>query len=158
MHLLWDSGYFSTIFWTPYPLLLSRRLSKFFFKNLVLQKHPLVGAKQLYWNQTSAYVFSCKFAAYIQKTFFWEHFCVAASDSPTLNMKKFECQGLWNLHTILASSCMTIVHAVDFYYSLFIHCFFLETNCGNFQMIQQILFHQRLSMEIALLAKTSPSQ
>ena len=73
MHLLWDSGYFSTIFWTPYPLLLSRRLSKFFFKNLVLQKHPLVGAKQLYWNQTSAYVFSCKFAAYIQKTFFWEH-------------------------------------------------------------------------------------
>ena len=27
-------------------------------------------AKQLYWNHTSAWVFSCKFAAYIQNTFF----------------------------------------------------------------------------------------
>ena len=28
---------------------------------------------QNYWNQTSAWVFSCKFAAYLQNTFFWEH-------------------------------------------------------------------------------------
>ena len=27
-------------------------------------------AKQLYWNHTSAWVFSCKFAAYFQNTFF----------------------------------------------------------------------------------------
>ena len=29
--------------------------------------------KQLYWNDTSAWVFSCKFAAYFQNTFSWEH-------------------------------------------------------------------------------------
>ena len=31
------------------------------------------GAKQLYWNRTSAGVFSCKFAAYTQNTFSEEH-------------------------------------------------------------------------------------
>ena len=35
--------------------------------------------KQLYWNHTSAWVFSCKFAAYFQNTFFKEHLWVAAS-------------------------------------------------------------------------------
>ena len=35
--------------------------------------------KQLYWNRTSAWVFSCKFAAYFQNTFFKEHLWVAAS-------------------------------------------------------------------------------
>ena len=34
---------------------------------------------QLYWNCTSAWVFSCKFAAYFQKTFSQEHLWVAAS-------------------------------------------------------------------------------
>ena len=29
-------------------------------------------AKQLYWNHTSAWVFSCKFAAYFQNTVSWE--------------------------------------------------------------------------------------
>ena len=36
-------------------------------------------AKQLYWNRTSTWVFSCKFAAYFQDTFFSEHLWVAAS-------------------------------------------------------------------------------
>ena len=35
--------------------------------------------KKLYWNHTSAWVFSCKFAAYFQNTFFWEHLWVDAS-------------------------------------------------------------------------------
>ena len=35
--------------------------------------------KQLYWNHTSAWVFSCKFAAYFQNTFSLEHFWRAAS-------------------------------------------------------------------------------
>ena len=30
-------------------------------------------ALQLYSNHTSAWVFSCKFAAYLQNTFLWEH-------------------------------------------------------------------------------------
>ena len=33
-------------------------------------------AKQLYWNCTSAWVFSCKFTAYFQKTFSQEHLWV----------------------------------------------------------------------------------
>ena len=36
-------------------------------------------AKQLRWNCTSAWVFSCKFAAYFQSTFSEEHLWVAAS-------------------------------------------------------------------------------
>ena len=35
---------------------------------------------QLYWNPTSAGVFSCKFDAYFQNTFFHEHLWRAASD------------------------------------------------------------------------------
>ena len=35
--------------------------------------------KQLYWNCTSAWVFSCKFAAYFQNTFYQDHLWVAAS-------------------------------------------------------------------------------
>ena len=36
-------------------------------------------ALQLCWNQTSAWVFSCKFASYFQNIFFQEHLWVAAS-------------------------------------------------------------------------------
>ena len=42
------------------------------------------GVMQLYWNHTSAWVFSCKFAAYFQNTFSWEHLWVTASQSGTL--------------------------------------------------------------------------
>ena len=38
-------------------------------------------AKQLYWNRTSAWVFSCQFAAYFQNTFSYEHLRMAASES-----------------------------------------------------------------------------
>ena len=34
---------------------------------------------QRYWNRTSAWVFSCKFAAYFQNTFSQEHLWIAAS-------------------------------------------------------------------------------
>ena len=37
-------------------------------------------AKQLYWNHTSTWLFSCKNVAYFQNTFFIEHLWVAASD------------------------------------------------------------------------------
>ena len=36
-------------------------------------------AKQLYWNQTSAWMFSCKFAAYFQDIFSQEHLWMAVS-------------------------------------------------------------------------------
>ena len=38
-------------------------------------------AKQFYWNHTSAWVFSCKFAAYFQNTFSSEHLRTAASNT-----------------------------------------------------------------------------
>ena len=38
-------------------------------------------AKQLYWNHTLAWVFSCKFAAYFQNTFSQDRFWRAAPDS-----------------------------------------------------------------------------
>ena len=37
-------------------------------------------AKQRYWNHTSAWVFSCKFATYFQNTFSSEQPWMAASD------------------------------------------------------------------------------
>ena len=40
----------------------------------------VISIKLLYWNRTSAWVFSCKFAAYFRNTFSWEHFWLAASD------------------------------------------------------------------------------
>ena len=36
-------------------------------------------ALQIFWNHASAWVFSRKFAAYFQNTFFKEHFWTAAS-------------------------------------------------------------------------------
>ena len=38
-------------------------------------------ALQLYLNHTSAWIFSCRFAAYLQNIFFQEHIWVAASES-----------------------------------------------------------------------------
>ena len=35
---------------------------------------------QLYWNRTSTWVFFCKFAAYFQNTFSYEHLWTAASE------------------------------------------------------------------------------
>ena len=39
-------------------------------------------SKQLYWNRTSAWVFSCKFSAYFQNTFCYRTPLVAASAQP----------------------------------------------------------------------------
>ena len=36
-------------------------------------------ALQLYWNRISAWMFSCKLAAYFQNTFSYEHLWMAAS-------------------------------------------------------------------------------
>ena len=48
---------------------------------------------QLYWNRTSAWVFSCKFAAYPQNTFSLKHLWVAASANSTK-------LGLWNMRNL----------------------------------------------------------
>ena len=41
-------------------------------------------AEQVYWNRTSAWMFSCKFAAYFQNVFSKEHVWVAASEFNSL--------------------------------------------------------------------------
>ena len=46
-------------------------MQKCYFNNVV---------KQLYWNHASAWVFSCKFAAYFKNTFSSEHLWTAGSD------------------------------------------------------------------------------
>ena len=54
-------------------------------------------AKQLYWNLTSAWVFSCKFAAYFQNTFVWDHLWVATSEKPYLNSIKLDKMSYKNI-------------------------------------------------------------
>ena len=57
--------------------------------------------KQLCWNQTSAWVFSCKFAVYFQNTFYQVHLRVAACGVKTIFSVKFvnklkERTALWD--------------------------------------------------------------
>ena len=47
---------------------------------LFFQTFEFCFALQRYWNNTPAWVFSCKSAAYFQNTFSQEHLWVAASD------------------------------------------------------------------------------
>ena len=56
-------------------------------------------AKQLYWNHTSARVFSCTFAEYFQNNFFDEHLWVAAFDSAiTKYTTTASCTLLWTFY------------------------------------------------------------
>ena len=43
-------------------------------------EHPCRSAISLYWNHIPTWVFSCKFAAYFQNTFSWEHLRAGASE------------------------------------------------------------------------------
>ena len=52
-------------------------------------------ALQLYWNRTSAWMFSCKNAAYFQNTFFLEQFWAAASE----RIKYIE--NIWSIYKLL---------------------------------------------------------
>ena len=79
-------------------------------------KHPLWSAisKQLYWNRTSAWLYSCKLSAYIQSTFFQEHLWMASSEvsgllqiSKILNARR--SIAVWN-------SCRAIVFVHIYYY------------------------------------------
>ena len=83
----WLLGYVSTFT----QLLTSRHssgvLTKRCYENLqiIYRRTPMPKcdfnkvAFQLYWNRTSVWVFSCKFAVYFQSTFSQEHPWVAAS-------------------------------------------------------------------------------
>ena len=52
-------------------------------------------AQRLYWNHTSAWVFSCNFAAYFQNSFFKEHLLVAASVFLRTMMKLSKMKNCW---------------------------------------------------------------
>ena len=63
-------------------------------------EHPfrnVISALQLYWNHTPAWVSSCKFAAYLQNTFFEEHLWMVVSVLVKLSGAStiflFDCNG-----------------------------------------------------------------
>ena len=62
-------------------------------------------AKKLYSNHTSARVFSCKFAAYFQNTFFKEHLWIAASDD-SLFLRYIQ---KWTLLCMLLRECNLVL-------------------------------------------------
>ena len=47
--------------------------------------------KQLFRNHSSKWVFSCKFAAYFQSIFSWEHLWMAASKSLMIYINRLYC-------------------------------------------------------------------
>ena len=57
----------------------SKNMQQIYKKTPMLKCEINKVAKQLYWNHTSAWEFSCKFAAYFQNIFSWKHLWVAAS-------------------------------------------------------------------------------
>ena len=71
---------------------------------------------QLYWNRTSTWVFSCKFAAYFQNTFSLEHLWRSASVKSLKSWDKSSRFGAW------AGSKNWICwynHLLSFYFKLF---------------------------------------
>ena len=57
----------------------SENLQQIYRRTPVLKCDLNKVALQLYWNHTSSWVFSCKFAVYFQNTFHEEHLWMAAS-------------------------------------------------------------------------------
>ena len=131
----------------PIPVKMMNRgwTKKMFPKRSIIQKQPPRGVprkrcsenmqqiyrrkllKQLYWNHTSAWLLSCKFAAYFQNSFSGEHLWVTASGSfmPRLSetLNRLLGVGLKNFsmnfkkpHTILIYECP------DLYYSILWLC------------------------------------
>ena len=102
-------------------------LSKVFWKyaaNLQQNTHAEVWfqiALQRYWNHTSAWVFSCKFAAYFQNTFSLEHVCVAASVFQQLLTKFNSTSGCWMISVTWSINFQMIFL---FYMSLSLPCLF----------------------------------
>ena len=58
----------------------SENMQRIYRKTLMLKCDFNKVTKQLYWTHTSAWVFSCKFAAYFQQNLFLEHLWRAASE------------------------------------------------------------------------------
>ena len=67
-------------------------------------------AKWLYWNHTSAWVFSCKFAVYFQNTFSWEHPGRAAS---VHSVSKYysSSEGSWKTTDVLLENFLTFLYS-----------------------------------------------
>ena len=72
-------------------------------------------ASQLYWNHISAWLFSCKFAAYFQNVFSSEHLWSAASGSISWRLKQWKKKSCKQPFPIFDKS------------SLFNFCIFLYT-------------------------------
>ena len=62
-------------------VLIYSKIKCFRICSIVLVQKAVLLSKQIYWNHTSVWLFSCKFAAYFQKVFSWEHYWRAVSVS-----------------------------------------------------------------------------
>ena len=108
-------------------------------------------AKQLYWNCTSAWVFSRKFAAYFQNTFFEEHIWMATSETYFLhgtywifkenwasNTTNFDCNFIFEM--IILDHCwyfheLLIVHSKLFLFQLLLKWLLINVqSCENSYM------------------------
>ena len=91
-------------------------------------------AKKLYWNRTSALVFSCKFAEYFQNIFLLEQLWKAACGMTTVS-SKFETVELksfyiWVVHIWV---CSYIVHVFRSEMAELKYRNFLVTECSYFR-------------------------
>ena len=96
-------------------------------------------AMQLYWNRTSAWAFSCKFAAYFQNTFSKEHIWTAASKG---RIFKALC-----ITTCAVCQCTFIYHVsilTNFFFSCNILSIFFLFSIFNYLQLYSQLFIRSL--------------
>ena len=83
----------------------SENMLQIYRRTPMLKRNFYKVAKKLYSNHTSARVFSCKFAAYFQNTFFKEHLWMAASDD-SLFLRYIQ---KWTLLRMLLRGCNLVL-------------------------------------------------
>ena len=99
-------------------------------------------AKELYWIRTSAWVFSCTFAAYFQNNFFKEHLWVAAYARRLYKLEK-QPPG-----RVLPNSCFEKFKEVDFRENIRGSIFFLV-------LLSKIFYHKCFLRNISKYFRTA---
>ena len=72
-------------------------------------KHSCRSVIFVYWSHTSAWVFSCKFAAYFQNTLLSEHLWVAASEAFHESQFRY-CFLTWIFHSQKSNTEINLFH------------------------------------------------
>ena len=87
-------------------------MQQIYWRATVLERDFHKVVKQLYWNHNLACVFSCKFAAYFQNTFFQDHAWRAASEylQSTPNKEFIACQLMAELNYEILIEYLSLTH------------------------------------------------